>query len=142
MKRRVVSTRKYKKETGSRAYEAGGLLLTLLGILSCLSLAGQSMGLFGDLLRQVFQILFGKGAIIPAFFCILQGLQFIGKGPKVRFTWRFVAISLLYWMILAGIHAWIVPMGQEFSGDMILAGGGALGAIAVYGLHALFGTAG
>lgn len=142
MKRRVVSTRKYKKKTGSRAYEAGGLLLTLLGILSCLSLAGQSMGLFGDLLRQVFQILFGKGAIIPAFFCILQGLQFIGKGPKVRFTWRFVAISLLYWMILAGIHAWIVPMGQEFSGDMILAGGGALGAIAVYGLHALFGTAG
>ena len=142
MKRRVVSTRKYKKETGSRAYEAGGLLLTLLGILSCLSLAGQSMGLFGDLLRQVFQILFGKGAIIPAFFCILQGLQFIGKGPKVRFTWRFVAISLLYWMILAGIHAWIVPMGQEFSGDMLLAGGGALGAVAVNGLHALFGTAG
>ena len=142
MKRRVVSTRKYKKKTGSRAYEAGGLLLTLLGILSCLSLAGQSMGLFGDLLRQVFQILFGKGAIIPAFFCILQGLQFIGKGPKVRFTWRYGAISLLDWMILAGIHAWIVPMGQEFSGDMILAGGGALGAIAVYGLHALFGTAG
>ncbi|MGP1534880.1 MAG: DNA translocase FtsK 4TM domain-containing protein [Dialister pneumosintes] len=142
MRKRTVSNKRNKNKKGLQHYEIIGLLLVVIGTLAVLSIAGQNIGFIGECIFNLFSFLFGKSAGIPAIVFIFVGIRYIALREKFKYSLKFFIGIILYWLLIAAIHAWFTSFGNELNFEMLISYGGALGGIAVWGLRFLFGEIG
>lgn len=141
-KRKPSLQHKKSRRRSGHKYEILGVILFLLGIFLCMSLFGRDMGVFGGWLRDTLRFFFGMTAVVPCFFVSLLGGRYIYKGIGFQITKRVVLGGILYVLLACWIHYFLSAAGKELDIQNVLAYGGIIGSVSVWGLHILFGNAG
>ena len=120
-------------------YEILGVVLLCAGIFVCAGLLGAATGPFGEMLADLFHLLFGVTAIVPAAAIALFGGRYLYKGTGFSLTWQWVLIAFLYVLLLGWLHYIVMPAGRiVFLPDWA----GLLGAAVATGLASLLGNFG
>ena len=138
-KKRTVKRRK----TGSDLlyYEVMGVVLLACGIFVCVSLLGESTGLFGETVADLFHLLFGVTAIVPALLIVGIGARYMVKGTGFTLTRQWILLCAFYMLILGWLHYFVMPSGSgpvAFLPDW----GGIIGAAIATGLYFCVGSFG
>ncbi|MDL2280287.1 DNA translocase FtsK [Selenomonadales bacterium OttesenSCG-928-I06] len=123
-------------------FELLGVLLVTFAILFIISLLGFSVGSLGTYIAKLLNYVFGIGAIILPAILIIIGWRYIVIKRKIIFTSRFLGVILLYFLSLALVHSFKIPMGSEILPESLLAGGGFIGGIIVFSLRKILGMDG
>ena len=90
-------------------YEILGVVLLCAGIFVCAGLLGAATGPFGEMLADLFHLLFGVTAIVPAAAIALFGGRYLYKGTGFSLTWQWVLIAFLYVLLLGWLHYIVMP---------------------------------
>lgn len=130
-----------------RKLDISGMVLTLLGVLTLLSLLSPINSSLTRQWMQAIRTAFGLGVYIFPFTLILSGLWLILRNferiPQLAFE-RFLGLVLLFTNLLASVHFISVLRDQSAPFDLAAAGqgGGYAGAFIVQGLDATLGKGG
>ncbi len=134
--KRKTTRRKRAGAGDTLFYEILGVVLLCVGIFVCAGLLGAATGPFGESVADLFHLLFGVTAIVPAAAIALFGARYLYTGRGFSLTWRWVLIGFLYVLALGWLHYFVMPAGRiVFLPDWA----GLLGAAVATGLAALLG---
>jgi S-DNA-T family DNA segregation ATPase FtsK/SpoIIIE len=103
---------------------------------------GFSVGSLGMFIAKILRHAFGIGAMaIPVIFIII-GLRYIALKKSIVYSVKFWGLFLLYFLLLAISHYFIVPVGEEIMPQSLSAGGGLSGGLILFSLRKLLGVDG
>lgn len=136
------SVRRSKKNNSKLSYELTGLFLLFLGVFITISIFGLKTGIVGDLILQVFSVIFGVLSIIPAIGLIVWGGFYMLTAHK--FVWnRKIILSIFSYFLIATIyHHFMVSPGQELDTKHLIEFGGIIGGSVVWCLRWMIGEIG
>lgn len=123
-------------------YEVLGIALITVGILAIISLFGLNAGPVGLFLAKMQNYIFGIGAPITPLILLAIGSRYIWLHRHIDYSVKFWGWIALYVIVLAIIHHWKVPIGQEVLPDSLIPGGGIIGGFTLFALRKLFGVDG
>lgn len=123
-------------------YEVLGISLITVGILAIISLFGLNAGPVGLFLAKLQNYTFGIGAPIIPLMLLAIGSRYIWLHKHIEYSFKFWGWITIYVLMLAIIHHWKVPVGQEVLPDSLIPGGGIIGGFAIFTLRKLFGVDG
>ena len=134
------TTRRKRAGSGDTLfYEILGVAFLCAGIFVCAGILGAATGPFGEMLTDLFHLLFGVTAIVPAAAMALFGARYLYKGTGFTLTWQWVLTAFLYILLLGWMHYAVMPTGRlVFLPDWA----GLLGAAVATGLSAILGNFG
>jgi DNA segregation ATPase FtsK/SpoIIIE, S-DNA-T family len=137
----VVSTKAKSKEavTSHRRFDVAGIMFLAMAALCVVALATRNSGVVGTTLRDVFAILFGKGAWAVPVALAAIGLTYF-RGHSRSGGWAVFGISLTLLAILGGLAK--SRGGDFFDPNIVAESGGYLGACVAAAFHTLFGSVG
>ena len=134
------TTRRKRAGSGDTLfYEILGVAFLCAGIFVCAGILGAATGPFGEMLTDLFHLLFGVTAMVPAATIALFGARYLYKGTGFSLTWQWVLIAFLYVLLLGWLHYFVMPAGRiVFLPDWA----GLVGAAVTTGLAAILGNFG
>lgn len=125
-----------------RKNELMGVGLATLGIVFLCGIFGLNVGFVGVYFAKALQYFFGIGAIVPAVFLVYLGYHYIMQGGGLSLNKRTGGAFLMFVSVLAVVHHFLVPVGEEILPSNLIGGGGLLGGIVILILRKLFGSTG
>lgn len=125
-----------------RKNELVGVGLATLGIVFLCGIFGLNVGFVGVYFAKALQYFFGIGAIVPAVFLVYLGYHYIMQGGGLPLNKRTGGAFLMFVSVLAVVHHFLVPVGEEILPSNLIGGGGLLGGIVILVLRKLFGSTG
>ncbi len=134
------TTRRKRAAAGDTLfYEIFGVVLLCAGVFVCAGILGAGTGPFGEAIADLFHLLFGVTAIVPAAAIALFGARYLYKGCGFSLTWNWVLGAFLYVLLLGWMHWFVMPAGRTvFLPDWA----GLLGAAVATGLAMVLGNVG
>ena len=123
-------------------YELLGIILTTAGIIALVSLWGFNAGPVGLFIAKLQKYLFGVGASLVPCIVIAIGLRYIGTRTAIVYSLKFWGIAMLYVLLLAVYHHFIIAQGSEILPESLVTGGGFTGGFLLFALRKLFGVDG
>ena len=138
-KKKKRKSRKCADSGDTLFYEILGVVLLCVGIFVCAGLLGEATGPFGESVADLFHLLFGVTAMVPAAAIALLGARYLYTGCGFSLTWRWVLLAFLYALLLGWMHYFVMPATRiVFLPDCA----GLLGAAVATGLSSIFGNFG
>ena len=148
LQKKIVRSRKDRKkanataEPSSRSFEIIGVVLVAFGIFSLCGLAGFNVGFVGSAFAKFLNYFFGMGAAVSAFSLIYIGFKSITKHELIPDKKKFAAAVAMFVSLLAILHHFMIPPGEEILPESLAIGGGLLGGGVLFGLRKLVGVDG
>ena len=148
LQKKIVRSRKDRKkanataEPSSRSFEIIGVVLVAFGIFSLCGLAGFNVGFVGSAFAKFLNYFFGMGAAVSAFSLIYIGFKSITKHELIPDKKKFAAAVAMFVSLLAILHHFMIPPGEEILPESLAIGGGLLGGGVLLGLRKLVGVDG
>ncbi len=124
-----------------RKNEILGIILAAFAVLLGLSLFSSSVGVIGLVLKVFFMVLTGKGAYMFPFLFFIWGIAVI-RSRIVKASPRLVGLIIVICTILAFLHVFYIPHGNEFPAALEQQGGGFIGCVISYFLRNFLGQIG
>ncbi len=139
--KKTKTVRRKTKKNDVLYYEVLGIVLLSCGLFVCVSLLTDETGLFGETVADLFHLLFGITALVPALFLAFLGARYMLRGKGFHLTKSWVLLGILYILALGWMHHFVMPQGNgpvPFQPDWA----GLIGAAVATGLHMCVGSFG
>ncbi len=139
--KKTKTVRRKTKKNDVLYYEVLGIVLLSCGLFVCVSLLSDETGLFGGTVADLFHLLFGITALVPALFLAFLGARYMLRGKGFNLTKSWVLLGILYILALGWMHHFVMPQGNgpvPFQPDWA----GLIGAAVATGLHMCVGSFG
>ena len=139
--KKTKTVRRKTKKNDVLYYEVLGIVLLSCGLFVCVSLLSDETGLFGETVADLFHLLFGITALVPALSLAFLGARYMLRGKGFNLTKSWVLIGILYILALGWMHHFVMPQGNgpvPFQPDWA----GLIGAAVATGLHMCVGSFG
>ena len=128
MKRKTERPRRTQKSSQGRNYEITGVALFLFGLFVLFSLFSDNTGTFGSISNTGTHFLLGVGAPLGALLMMGFGGHYAVTSRGISWNRRVALVILLVMLLLATLHHFAVPFGEEMEVSAILTYGGIIGA--------------
>ncbi len=128
MKRKTERPRRTQKSSQGSNYEITGVALFLFGLFVLFSLFSDNTGTFGSISNTGTHFLLGVGAPLGALLMMGFGGHYAVTSRGISWNRRVALVILLVMLLLATLHHFAVPFGEEMEVSSILTYGGIIGA--------------
>ena len=128
MKRKTERPRRTQKSSQGSNYEITGVALFLFGLFVLFSLFSDNTGTFGSISNTGTHFLLGVGAPLGALLMMGFGGHYAVTSRGISWNRRVALVILLVMLLLATLHHFAVPFGEEMEVSAILTYGGIIGA--------------
>ena len=122
--------------------EIKGIIFIAVAVFMFCTLLGFNVGSIGSFTAKVLNYAFGRAAFVLPLYLLVIGLGCAIKHEMLTFSKKFFSILLILISLIAIMHYFLVPDGQELQPDLLPQGGGLLGGMIVLALKRLTGNAG
>ncbi len=139
MKRKTERPRRTQKSSHGSNYEIAGVALFLFGLFVLFSLFSENTGTFGSISDKGMHFVLGVGAPLGAVLMMCFGGRYALTSRGISWNRRVALGIFLVMLLLATLHHFAVPFGQEMDVPAILTYGGIIGAGFCVVFHEIIG---
>ena len=139
-KTEVQGENEIKKD--NKSSEIKGLLFVAAGLFLLAAYFGMSTGGLGLVLHDVLSYGFGLGAVLFPIILIAMGIGYFRLKKNLVWFGGFWAAMLFYICLLGFLHHIFIPVGYETEPSFLPQGGGLVGGLLTWALHAVAGSTG